>query len=73
MRKNGDRRTRIVRRPDNDVVPDDQDEAPADLVLRNSGLEGVTRILESVASEGADWIRHDQERRERWASRLFAR
>ncbi len=59
------------RRPDSDVAVNDQDEELADLVLRNSGFDGVLRILESVASQGSDWIRRHEERRERWAHSLF--
>ncbi len=59
------------RPPDSDVALDDTDEDITRLILDNSGFESVLRILESVASEGGDWIRHDQERRQRWAHSLF--
>ncbi|SNQ51076.1 conserved hypothetical protein [Frankia canadensis] len=59
------------RRPTGGAGLDGQDEDLAELVLRDSGFEGVLRILESVASEGGGWIRRDRERRARWAHSLF--
>ncbi|SBW25305.1 hypothetical protein FDG2_4488 [Candidatus Protofrankia californiensis] len=59
------------RLPDSDVTLDDEGGDFTSLVLDDSGFESVLRILESVASEGGDWIRRDLERRERWAHSLF--
>ncbi|WP_261569904.1 hypothetical protein [Frankia gtarii] len=58
-------------RPIDDAALDDDDDSLTDLVLRDSGFESVRRILASVASEGPDWIRRDQEHRVRLTKSLF--
>jgi hypothetical protein len=50
-----------------ETLLEDEEENQALSTLQSAGVEGAMPILESVASEGADWIAKEHERRQRWA------